>query len=497
MKKKMLCLLACLLGAGVFAGEYPIINVGVDLTAFGVAAENIRPSAEGDQTKAFQAVVDHIAGKGGGIALVPPGVYRVNKLVIRPGVELVGGGRGKTVFRASDSGDVFLMEGGAVRGFTVYGTPDEKGSGDNWYVGTGGIGKGGTARALNLIALREPKDRVTIDNIEALEARYDCLYVRNCNGLTVTNSHFDRAGRNIFSMVGNSDKFIFSGCYFGSYWGLYHSDIEPNKAKWVKNGLIADCVFDGRDAGGKRGCDSWGRMFTFSGMGDQETRNIAVFGNKFEQISVRIRGSFPLVQFLDNEFNLKGLNTAFLQVRTNKGAVLPDFRLVGNRFEGISGDRVIYNVSITGEPVIRDNNPEVKYSKAEAPKDSSWQEDHPSVLQGDRKIEVKTDGGVTFVKMPLMGYEYNFASGKAMPGKQASDNDLSMHVDPLLTLGKAEFSRSAGFDAPDLSALSYGRQLWNVKPGDVLVVRTNAGKTAVMEILGLGKQDISFRYRFL
>ena len=69
MKKKMLCLLACLLGAGVFAGEYPIINVGVDLTAFGVAAENIRPSAEGDQTKAFQAVVDHIAGKGGGIAL--------------------------------------------------------------------------------------------------------------------------------------------------------------------------------------------------------------------------------------------------------------------------------------------------------------------------------------------------------------------------------------------------------------------------------------------
>lgn len=387
---------------------------------------------------------------------------------------------------------------GAGGGFRYSYIAYEKSSGDHWYIGTGGVGKGGTARALNLIALREPKDRAAVDNIEALEARYDCLYVRNCNGLTVTNSRFDRAGRNIFSMVGNSDKFIFSGCYFGSYWGLYHSDIEPNKDRWVKNGLIVDCVFDGRDAGGKRGCDSWGRMFTFSGMGDRETRNIAVLGNRFEQVAVRIRGSFPRVQFLYNDFGLKGLSTAFLQVRTNKGAALPDCRIVGNRFSGVSGERIIYNVSITGDPVITGNVPEIKYKTVETPKDSSWQEDHPGVLKGDREIEVKPGGnGITFVKMPLMGYEYNFAEGKAEKGKGENANDISMHADPLLALGKAEIGRSANFDAPELASLNYGRQLWNVRPGEVLIVRTNAGKTVAMEILGLGRQDISFRYRFL
>ncbi len=480
------------------AADYPIIDLGTDLTTFKIAAENIKPSAERDQTQAFQAVADYLEKAGGGMAIVPPGVYRVNKLVIPPGVELVGSGRGKTVFRTSGAGDVFLMEGGAIRNFTVYGTPDEAGSGDNWYIGTGGVGKNGTARALNLIALREPRDRVAVDNIEALEARYDCLYVRNCNGLTVTNSHFDRAGRNIFSMVGNSNRFVFSGCYFGSYWGLYHSDIEPNKGQWVKNGLIVDCVFDSRDAGGKRGTGTWGRMFTFSGMGDRETRNITVLDSRFQQVAVRIRGCFPRVQFLYNNFELKGLNTAFLQVRTNKGAALPDCRIIGNKFDGISGNRVIYNVAVTGEPVITGNSPAVKYEKTDVPQDSSWQEDHPSVLKGAQQIEVKPgENGIIFVKMPLMGYEYNFAAAKVENGKGTVVNDLAMHVDPVMAAGKAQVSRADKFDAPDLSGLSYARQLWNVKPGEVLVVKTNAGKTVVMEILGLGKQDISFRYRFL
>ena len=168
----------------------------------------------------------------------------------------------------------------------THGTP--RSGGDKWVIGTGGKGKNGTARAICLIALRDPKDRVSVDNVEALEARYDCLYVRNCSGLTVTNSHFDRAGRNIFSIVGNANRFIFSGCYFGSYWGLYHSDIEPNKGRWAKNGLIVNCVFDGRK-GGKR----WGKMFTFSGMGDRETNNITVLDCLFQQLMVRIRGCFP------------------------------------------------------------------------------------------------------------------------------------------------------------------------------------------------------------
>lgn len=497
MKNIFVVLVSCFCLA-VSAVEYPMIDIGVDLVKFKLAAENIRPSAELDQTVAFQAVVDHLADAGGGVAVVPPGVYRINKLVIRPSVEIIGSGRGKTMFRTSGPHDVFLMEGGALRNFTVYGTPDESGSGDNWYIGTGGVGKGGTARALSLIALREPKDQVAIDNIEALEARYDCIYVRNCHGLTVTNSHFDRAGRNIFSIVGNANKFIFSGCYFGSYWGLYHSDIEPNRDRWAKNGLFVNCVFDGRDAGGKRGTGTWGRMFTFSGMGDGETRNFAVLDCDFEQIAVRIRGAFPRVQFLYNRFQLEGLNTAFLQVRTNQGAALPDCRIVGNRFDGLAGDRVIYNVAITGESVLTANAPEVVHAKTEAPADSSWQEDHPAVLQGELKVEVKAaDDGVTFVKMPLMGSEFNFGRAEVVPRQDAGAGDLAMHVDPVMAVGQARISRASAFAAPDLAALSFARQLWNVKPGEVLVVKIHDGRTVVMEILGLGKQDISFRYRFL
>ena len=76
----------------------------------------------------------------------------------------------------------------------------------------GGVGKGGTAKPAHLIGVFDAKD-VLIYNVKALESRYDCLYVRTCNNLKVINCHFDRAGRNVVSIVGNTDGFIFSNCY--------------------------------------------------------------------------------------------------------------------------------------------------------------------------------------------------------------------------------------------------------------------------------------------
>ncbi len=487
MFKKLFFIGLCSLAIqAIQADEYPIIDIGTDLTTFKIAETNITPSATEDATARIQAVIDYLAEKGGGIVVIPPGTYLINGLMIRPEVEMVGSGRQKTIFRTSGPKDMILMEGGAVRNFTLYGTPSENVSGDNWVIGTGGVGKGGTARALNLIALREASKLVLVDNIEALEARYDCLYVRDCAGLKVTNSHFDRAGRNIFSLVGNSDKFLFSGCYFGSYWGLYHSDIEPNEGKWAQNGIFINCKFDGANAGDKGG-SAWGKMFTFSGMNDRKTRNICVLDCLFQGINVRVRGVFPRVQFLYNDFQISGLNTAFLQVRTNKGATLDDCRIIGNRFTGVGGERLIYNVAITGEPVIKENVPEIIYQKAEVPKDSNWQEDHPTVLKSEKKIEIiREKDNAVLVKMPLMGFEFNFAEGQVFPAGTTKNNDLSMHIDPMLALGKAEISRPGD--------QNFSRQLWNIKPGETILVKTNAGKLAEMTIIGQDKQNISFRY---
>ena len=59
-----------------------------------------------------------------------------------------------------------------------------------------------------------------INNVHSFEARYDTLYIRIVNGLGVYNSRFDRAGRNVVSIVGNTDNFEFANCYIGSLWGL-------------------------------------------------------------------------------------------------------------------------------------------------------------------------------------------------------------------------------------------------------------------------------------
>ena len=63
--------------------------------------------------------------------------------------------------------------------------------------------------------------------------------------VTISNCWFDRAGRNIVSIV-NSQDWTFEDCYFGSAWGLYHVDMESTlNTHHNEDGHFLRCVFDG------------------------------------------------------------------------------------------------------------------------------------------------------------------------------------------------------------------------------------------------------------
>jgi len=217
---------ACLLAAPLLA-QPMVLDVRADLVREGVFERNAAGDGEADDSPALQAAIDFVAQAGGGTVFVPHGTYRIADLAIPPGVTLSGAGPGLTVFRALGSAKMLLPTGGTLRNFTAYGTPTADVSGDGWQITTR-AGSGGTATCSHIIAVYDGVD-VRIENVEAYESRYDCLYVAGSTGLRVINCRFDCAGRNITSLVGNDEDFVFEGCEFGSIWRLYHVDLEPNQ----------------------------------------------------------------------------------------------------------------------------------------------------------------------------------------------------------------------------------------------------------------------------
>jgi len=333
------------------------VDVRCDLVRLGLYERNAAGDGQANDSAPIQAAIDFVAENGGGYVLVPPGVYRVANINVREGVHLVGAGWDETIFRAWSTPNMFQPTGGWLENFTAYGTQTAERSGDNWVVGTEGKGKGGSATAAHIIALYDAKD-VHIDHVRAMESRYDCLYVRGSRGLTVTNCRFDRAGRNIVSMVGNDEEFLFADCYIGSHWGLYHFDIEPVTPRYVRDGLFVNCTFDGRKAG-ELGTDTWGAFMCFVGGDNLQNRDITVTGCRFYRISIRVRGVFPGVKFLYNPV-MGGVSSVFMRVKTNPVGEFRDSIVRGNRFiiDGKPAKRVNSGVSFTGNSVFEDNEPD-------------------------------------------------------------------------------------------------------------------------------------------
>ena len=356
------------------------IDASVDLTKLKIADKNAIGDATTDSTVPVQAAIDYLAkNPEGGSLIFGPGVYRVGGIVVKPGVKIIGADREKTIFRTTSPAILFDMQGGELHNFTAYGTPDAASSGDNWKVGTGGVGKGGTARSLMIIRVGNSptlvaKD-VVISNVTAKEARYDCLYPRGSQNLKVLNCDFDRAGRNLVTMAGDDENFLISGCRFGSLWGLYQFDVEPNKNRFARDGMFLNCEFDGTHAG-EMNTGTWGAMFIFSGEGQFENRNISLVGCTFKKILVRVRGIFPDVKFLYNPQLGK-----FYKTPSNHTGEFRDATIRGNFFG--TPEKPMTNISagvtFTGKTIFEDNTPAATNDTkitAES-KDTKWVEDHP------------------------------------------------------------------------------------------------------------------------
>ena len=492
------------------------VDVRHDLIPLGIHARNAAGDAQADDTEPIQAAIDHVAQAGGGVVIVPAGAYGIEGLTVVDGVELVGVGPDKTVLRCTDAKPYALitLKGGGLHELTVYGTPSDAESGDNWKVGTGGKGIGSSAKPVHLIHVSEAYNGARINNVHVLESRYDCLYVRGSTGLRVTNCLFDRAGRNVVSMVGNDDNFLFARCHFGSLWGLYHFDIEPAGGRCVRDGAFVDCTFDGRQAG-EMGTGTWGSFLCFCGHEELKSRNITLLGCEFHDIYVRVRGVFPQVKFLYSLFDERG--RTFIKVRTNPVGEFRDAVVRGNRFlaGGIPARHINYEVAFTGQSIFEGNQPD-KFNgafTAEGSQERAWEEDHPAGVYDAKKDAyarevTAAEDGTTTVQMPLFGHEFRFSDAEILKPSAArgvstaskDSGDIALHLDPIMALGDAAIRRLGKGrleDFADVPDDQYEKAAYGASRGSVYAIRTKDGRFVLLEILELHREEIRFRYRFL
>jgi len=316
-----------------------MIDVTRDLTRLGIHAQNAVGDGKTDNTSAIQAAIYHVAKSGGGTVLVPDGTYRIKEIVMVDGVRLMGAGVERTCFRTPEEnfGVMIDVTGGSLENFTVYGTASAAGSGDHWKVGRYKKGKhrgGSTAHPVHIIKIDQAYNGAVLDNVRSLESRYDCLYVRGCKGLRVTNCEFNRAGRNIVSMVGSDEDFVFSNCKFGSLWNLYLFDMEPDKGRYVRDGLILNCLFDGRRAGEMDTNDRWGEFLCFKGHKELKSRNITVMGCTFHNVFVRVNHVLPGAKFLYNVFDNRFSDTQLKSLMPIADPNLPEVEWGMGRYKG-------------------------------------------------------------------------------------------------------------------------------------------------------------------
>lgn len=513
LKVLLLLVVTCLVQTAYSAPLF--IDASVDLTRLRIANTNVVGDGTTDSSAPVQATIDYLAkNPQGGSLIFGPGVYRVGGIIVKPGVKIIGADRQQTIFRAANRSIVFDMQGGELHNFTVYGTPDSASSGQFWKVGTGGVGKDGSSWASFTIRVGNSPNliakNVVISNVTAKEARYDCLYTRGSQNLRVLNSDFDRAGRNVISMVGNDEDFLISGCRFGSLFGLYHSDIEPNTGRHVRDGAFVKCEFDGSHAG-EMGTGTWGAMFIFSGEDKLEDRNISVIGCTLRDLSIRVRGIFPDVQFLYNPQLAK-----FVKVRTNPTGELRDATIRGNHFGTPQNpmENISSGVTFTGKSTFEGNTPAAANNTkiTSESHDAQWKEDHPLALKPTapqakkpQNAALKPDPkGGKVITIPLMGHRFDFATNTIQENKSTGEADVIFHTDPLMAIGKAGLKvlssadlKAGGDSLTKLLNAKYDRELWGVKTGDTIAVKTNAVRYVVMKILNQQEDNYTIQYRFV
>jgi len=307
----------------------------------------------------------------------------------------------------------------------------------------------------------------------------------------------------VISLVGNDENFLLAHCRFGSLFGLYHSDIEPNEGHFVRDGLFLNCEFDGSRAG-EMDTGTWGAMFIFSGEDKLADRNIAVVGCTFRDISTRIRGIFPDVQFLYNPQLGK-----FVKVRTNPSGELRDATLRGNHFGTPQQplEKIASGVTFTGRSTFEGNTPDAANRTpitAES-NDAQWAEDHPLAAKSPAAAPVAAlpqtlaanprDGKV--VTVPLQGHRFNFAANAILKNGEAGSADVVFHPDPLMTEGRAALQLLEKGAEQSPAPEKYVKSLWGVRTGDVIAVKTNEGRVVLMKILEQQKDSYTIQYRFL
>jgi len=127
------------------------IDVRADMVSLGIGSVNAVGDGKADDGACIQAAIDYAAKNGGGRVVLPLGVYRVKDIKLPAGVCLVGAGPQKTIFRAADTCKVMIQVGGGeLLDFAIYGTPSEDDSGENWKVGTKGLGEGSSPQGTSL-----------------------------------------------------------------------------------------------------------------------------------------------------------------------------------------------------------------------------------------------------------------------------------------------------------------------------------------------------------
>ncbi len=392
----------------------PFINAKHDLLPLGIHTKNAAGDAKTDDTKAIQAAIDYLAKAGKDTLILPPGTFRIQSITLKQGVRLTGAGTKKTSLRPPDHNfyAMITVNGGSLENLSVFGTPTEKVSAENWKIGEYSNGKhrgGSTSRPVHLIQVRDAQNGALITNVNALESRYDCLYVRGSKGLRVRNCKFDRAGRNVVSMVGTDEDFVFTNCTFGSIWGLYHFDIEPQNGRYVRDGLFVNCLFDGTKAGQMNSNKKWGQFLCFKGHDQLKSTNITLLGCSFHNIFIRVNHTFCQPKFLYNTFDnafsktqiaslipekrtgevewgmgadqyqpgkqqdkTPGINypgRTFVRVYTNPVGEFRDAVVRGNKFLTARkpAERINFGVEFTGKSIFQDNFPDKFNENANKP----------------------------------------------------------------------------------------------------------------------------------
>jgi len=202
-------------------------------------------------------------------------------------------------------------------------------------------------------------------------------------------------------------------------------------------------------------------------------------------------------------------------VRTNPTGELRDATIRGNHFGTPQKplDKIVSGVTFTGKSTFENNTPvaanEIKITSESH--DAQWKEDHPLAVKPDAAAEIPAKAAIKadpqdgkVITIPLMGHRFDFATNTIRENKAPGKADVIFHIDPLMAIGNAGLKvlspadlKAGGDSLAKLANAKYDKNLWGVKTGDTIAVKTNEGRFVVMRILDQQKDNYTIQYRFV